>query len=473
MTDRTLSLNGSTTGNAHPPPTPGDVVARLRRTATTRRTHGIEWRKSRLRALRRLLHENEDVMAQALAADGNRSPGEVLLAENLLVRPELTLAERNVARWAKPKKVRLPLSVGFGSAEVRPTPYGIAMVIAPWNYPFQTVFVPLIHALAAGNCVVIKPSEVTPASSQAIAELIARYFDPDEVAVVEGGPAETQAVIDAGVDMIFFTGSTPVGRAIMEAASHRLTPVVLELGGKSPVIVARDADLEVAARRIAFTKIVNSGQTCVAADYVLVERAVYEPFVSALHTEMTAMWGNSPELTSIINDRHVDRLSRLLDTHGGTCALGGGIDRGMRRIEPTMILEPDLDSPIMREEIFGPIIPVVPVDSVDAAIEFVSARPSPLAVYVFTESSETIERVAAGTRSGATVANHLAVQVLVSQAAFGGVGESGMGRHRGKAGFDAFSNPRSHVVMRSRPDPKLLYPPYGALKQRLMRLALR
>ena len=363
------------------------------------------------------------------------------------------------------------------TAQVISEPLGVALVISPWNYPVQLLVEPLAAALAAGNCVVVKPSELAPSTSAVIARHLPNYLDPEAVVVVEGAVEETTALLDQRFDHIFFTGSTGVGKVVMAAAARHLTPVTLELGGKSPTIVAADADIGVAARRIVWGKLINAGQTCIAPDYLLVEDAVVDELIDRIRSTIRSFYGDDPagsaDLGRIVNERHFDRVCGLVDGGGGTVVIGGGRDRTTRKIEPTVVLDPDLDSPLMAEEIFGPVLPVVRVASIDQAIDAVNSRPKPLALYVFTSSNATADRVIASTSSGGACVNHVVVHVLPESLPFGGVGPSGMGAYHGRAGFDAFSHRRTVLRKPTRPDPAMLYPPYTKAKESLIRRVLR
>jgi aldehyde dehydrogenase (NAD+) len=382
---------------------------------------------------------------------------------------------KHLEAWARPRRASMPLTLQPAKGRIRAEPLGVVLVISPWNYPIQLLVTPLATALAAGNCVVAKPSEVAPACSAVLARLIPQYVDDGAVAVVEGSVPETTALLEQRFDHIFFTGSTEVGRVVMRAAAEHLTPVTLELGGKSPTIVAADADLEVAARRIVWGKFINAGQTCIAPDHVLVEASVRDRLVELMVAAVESFYGTdphrSPDLARIVSQRHLDRLQDLIDTSGGSIELGGDSDLRDRYLSPTIICDPDPDSRLMEEEIFGPVLPVLSVESVDDAVAFVNARPKPLALYVFTGSDETAEAVLELTSSGSACVNHCVLQFLPSDLPFGGVGPSGMGSYHGRAGFDTFSNLKSVLVKPVRPDPNLLYPPYTSFKEKVVHKA--
>jgi aldehyde dehydrogenase (NAD+) len=444
-----------------------DVVAHLRATFRSGRTKPLSWRLQQLDGISRLLTEHEADIATALSSDLGRNAHDSWLGDVASTKSEAAYAAKHLKRWMRPTRVRVPLALTPGRASYRYEPLGTVMVIGPWNFPFYLCLGPMVGALAAGNCVVLKPSEHAPASSAAMAELIPRYLDHDAITVVEGAAAVTQQLIDARVDHIFFTGGTEIGREIMRAAAAHLTPVTLELGGKSPVIVTRHADVDVAARRIIFGKILNSGQTCVAPDYVLVEESVKDELVAQLRLGLAEMRAGQAPAQRIVNDRQFARLQDLLRDGSGTVAAGGGTGDGA--IEPTIVVDPDPASDLMAGEIFGPILPVVGVASLDDAIAFVSSREKPLAAYVFSNDKSEQKRVFDEISCGGATANHIAMHVLAPQLPFGGVGNSGIGAYHGKWGFECFSHRKSTLVMRSRPDPKLIYPPYSDRAKKLIR----
>jgi aldehyde dehydrogenase (NAD+) len=341
------------------------------------------------------------------------------------------------------------------------------LVIGPWNYPIHLVLAPLVGAIAAGNCAVLKPSEHTPACSAVLAELVPQYLDPEAIAVVEGAADATQELLDQALDHCFFTGGPEIGKAVMAGAAKHLTPVTLELGGKSPVIVADDAKLRVAARRIAFAKMLNSGQTCVAPDYVLVDRKIREPFVDELTKAINEFSTEKP--LPIVNTRQAARIAALVDKAGGKTVRGGKVDADRSQAELTVIVDPDADSDLMRDEIFGPVLPVVGVDSMDDAIEHVLQGPKPLALYLFSESRENEDRVVGEISNGGTVINSLMYHLLVPGLPFGGVGNSGTGAYHGKWGFETFSHRKAVLRRPTWPDPSIAYPPYTKFKQWVMR----
>lgn len=459
MTISIESRNSPTTG----------VRDQLHEVFATGRTKPLRWRLAQLAGIERLCREQEAAIAEALEHDLGRSAVEAWLGDIASTVAEAGYARRHLKKWMRRKRVSLPLAQRPGRGWVQYDPLGVVLIIGPWNYPLYLSLGPLVAAVAAGNCAVIKPSELAPATSALLARLVPRYLDGDAIKVVEGDAQTTQVLLAQGFDHALFTGGTEVGRKIMAAAAPTLTPVTLELGGKSPVIVTADADLDVAARRIAWVKLMNSGQTCIAPDYVLVDRSVRDALVTKIVDTVKAFRaGESPSLR-IVNERQFDRLASLIATTSGRIVSGGGTDRARLRIEPTVIVDPAPTDPVMAEEIFGPILPVLTIESADAAVKFVNDRPKPLAMYVFTKSTQTGRRLIDAIPSGGAVINHLAMHCLVPQLPFGGVGDSGMGAYHGRWGFEALSHRRAVLAKPSRPDPSLVYPPYTERALKLMR----
>lgn len=445
------------------------VVERLRATFRTGRTRPYEWREQQLAALGRLVEENEDRIAEALHADLGRTRAEAWLGDISSTTGEIAYARKHLRRWMRRRRSPLPLNQRPASAWIQYDPLGTVLIIGPWNYPVYLVLSPLVAAIAAGDCVVVKPSELAPACSALMAELLPRYLDPSAVTVVEGDGAVTQELLALGFDHALFTGGTEIGRRIMEGAAPTLTPVTLELGGKSPVIVHRDADLEVAARRIAWLKLMNSGQTCIAPDFVLVDHAVRDAFVARLRQTLEEFTADRDGAgLRIVNERQHARLTSYLERTRGTIALGGGVDAERLEIAPTVVLDPAPDDAVMTEEIFGPILPVLSYASLEDAIDLIEDRPTPLALYCFTSDRGVRDRVSQ-VAAGGVVFNHVAMHVLVPQLPFGGVGESGMGAYHGEWGFQTFSHRKAVLAKTTWPDPRFVYPPYTDKALRLMR----
>jgi aldehyde dehydrogenase (NAD+) len=474
MTTDSLPKAASTPGATESSPV-AETVARLRKTFATGRTRSIEWRKQQLLALAAMMEENEDAIAKALAEDLDRSPAEAFIADVATTLAEAKYAAKRVRRWTRRKYLLLEVPQLPGRGWVEYEPYGTVLIIGAWNYPFYLTLGPAVGAIAAGNAMVLKPSEIAAASSRLMAELVPRYLDSDAIAVIEGDGMVSQELIMQGMDRVMFTGGTEIGRKVYEGAARHLTPVTLELGGKSPVIVAADADIDVAAKRIAWIKIMNAGQTCVAPDYVLADATIRDELVSKIGDSLTKMRSeDDPSGMRIVNQRQFDRLSGYITEAkaDGTSkvAAGGACDASSLRIQPTVVLDPDPDGSLMTNEIFGPILPVITVKSLDEAIGFVNARPKPLSAYLFTKSRETRERVIKEVPAGGMLVNHLAFQVSTAKLPFGGVGPSGMGAYHGKWGFDEFSHRKSVLTKPTRPDlSKMLYPPYTEKALKLAR----
>jgi aldehyde dehydrogenase (NAD+) len=450
----------------------GATLERLRAAFTQGRTRPAGWRHDQLSRLEAMLSEHEGEFAAALKADLGKSAVEAYMTEIAFVRGEARRTRRKLDRWMRPRRVPTPLLALPGRSRLVAEPLGVALIIAPWNYPLMLALSPLVGAIAAGNCAVLKPSEVAPNTSAAIARYLPDYLDADAFAVVEGGVEAATDLLAERWDKIFYTGNATVGRIVMAAAAKDLTPVTLELGGKSPCIVLADADIAVAARRIVWGKFLNAGQTCVAPDYVLVERAREADLLAALKAAVADFYGADPaasdDFARIVNDRHFTRLAPLLAD--GEAVTGGQSDPATRYIAPTVLSGVALDSAVMRDEIFGPILPVLPVGGLDEAIAFVTARPKPLALYLFSASRAAAERVIAETSAGGVAINETVLHLAVPSLPFGGVGESGTGAYHGHFGFRAFSHEKAVLARPSWPDLLFRYPPmtrrkFGILKR--------
>jgi aldehyde dehydrogenase (NAD+) len=448
------------------------LLSDLRRVFEGGCTRGLAWRLEQLRGIERLCDEREPEIIAALAEDLGRPAIEAWLGDIASTKAEATYARKHLKRWMRRRRVSLPLSQLPGRGWVQYDPLGVVLVIGPWNYPLYLSLAPLVAAVAAGNCAVVKPSELAPATSRVLARLVPEYLDPAAVRVVEGDASVTQALLAQGFDHALFTGGTEVGKKIMAAAAPTLTPVTLELGGKSPVIVAADADIDVAARRIAWVKLLNSGQTCIAPDYVLAEQSIADELIDKIVANVREFRsGESDPSLQIVNQRQFDRLVALVSATDGKVATGGGSDASALRIEPTVIVNPSATDAVMADEIFGPILPVLTVDSLDSAAEFVNAKPKPLALYLFTASRVVAKALIDRIPSGGAVVNHVAMHCMVPQLPFGGVGASGMGAYHGRWGFEAMSHRRSVLAKRARPDLRVMYPPYTDRAVNVMRKA--
>jgi aldehyde dehydrogenase (NAD+) len=453
-----------------------ETVARLRKTFASGRTRSVEWRKQQLLQLANLMEENEDAVAKALAEDLDRNPLEAFIADVATTVSEAKYAAKKVRKWMRRKYLLLELPQLPGRGWVEYEPYGTVLIIGAWNYPFYLTLGPAVGAIAAGNAVLLKPSEIAAASSRLMAELVPRYLDRDAIAVIEGDGMVSQELIAQGLDRVMFTGGTEIGRKVYEGAARHLTPVTLELGGKSPVVVAADGDIDVAAKRIAWMKILNAGQTCVAPDYVLADATIRDELVSKIGAALTKFRSEDDQAgMRIVNQRQFDRLSGYISgaeaDDKSQVAVGGKCDASNLRIQPTVVVDPDPDGPLMKNEIFGPILPVLTVKSLDDAIGFINARPKPLSAYLFTKSRDTRERFIKQVPAGGMLVNHIAFQVSTAKLPFGGVGASGMGAYHGKWGFDEFSHRKSVLTKPTRPDfSSIIYPPYT---ERAFKLARR
>ena len=446
------------------------TVRRLRQTFATGRTRSVEWRKGQLRALERLMTENETAIADALDKDLGRSPFEAWLADVASTAGEAAFAAKNVGKWMKRRHRLLEMSQLPGRGWVEHEPYGTVLIIGAWNFPFALTLGPAVGAIAAGNTVVLKPSEVAPASAALMAELVPRYLDKDAIAVIEGDGAVSQELIAQGFDHLLFTGGTEIGRKVYEGAAAHLTPVTLELGGKSPVIVSADADVEVAAKRIAWTKLINSGQICIAPDYVIAEAPIRDQLVDRIRAAVQEFEAGNAAGKKVVNERHFNRLTTALAATKGQIAVGGGSDPAGLKIQPTVVVDPDPAEPLMTDEIFGPILPIVTVQSLTEAIDFVNARPKPLAAYLFTKTKAVRERVIREVPAGGMVINHLLFHFATHKLPFGGVGPSGLGAYHGKFGFEEFSHRKSVMTKPTRPDiAAFIYPPYTEKAWKLAR----
>jgi aldehyde dehydrogenase (NAD+) len=443
------------------------LVSGLRHTFDSGRTRPLAWRDAQLARLDAMLAEKQDDFAAALEADLGKSSFESWMAEIAFVRKEIGHTRKHLGRWMRPERVGTPLAYQPGKSMVIREPLGVVLIIAPWNYPLQLSLGPLVPALAAGNCAVVKPSEVAPHTSEVIGRWLPKYLEPDAVAVVQGAVPETTALLEERFDHIFYTGNGTVGRVVMTAAAKHLTPVTLELGGKSPTIVDASADLEVAARRIVWGKYFNAGQTCVAPDYVLVDRRVEERLLAALVKTLKDFFGDDPkksrDYSRIVNVRHHRRLVGLLGD--GQLVVGGQHDEADRYIAPTILKGVKATAPSMTDEIFGPILPVIAVGSTAEAIEFVNARPKPLALYIFTGDKAVADEVLGRTSSGGACVNDVVLHLAIPELPFGGVGESGMGAYHGKAGFETFSHRKAVLAKVAAMDMALRYPPFDVKKQ--------
>jgi aldehyde dehydrogenase (NAD+) len=426
-------------------------------------TRDIEFRIAQLRKLRDAISINKGRILKALWEDLKKPGFEAYTSELGMVLQEIDYALVHLKRWAAGRAAGTPRVFSPAKSRIMPEPYGMVLIIGPWNYPFQLTLAPLVGAIGAGNTAILKPSELAPRSSEVLAGIIGAAFDPKYIAVVQGGVDITHELLNEKFEYIFFTGGTEIGKIIMRAAANNLTPVTLELGGKSPVIVDKDSSLDMAAKKIAWGKFINAGQVCLSPDYLLVHYEVKEELLKRIKGYIREFYGDNPKLSKsygrIINERHFHRITRLL--RSGVKITGGRADLSQLYIEPTVIDEVSLNQPLMKEEIFGPILPVIAYRNLDGALSIIKSLPKPLAVYIFSNNKKTVERIINGTSSGGICVNDLVIQIGNYFTPFGGVGASGMGTYHGKASFDTFSHNKS-IMIRSRfIDIPSRYPPYG------------
>ena len=453
----------------------GAVVAAQRAFFASGCTLSLAFRRRALEKLRAALRANEEGLVRALRQDLGKSRTESYMCELGLLQSELSYMLKHLERFARPRRVPTPLTHFPAKSYVKPCPYGTVLVMSPWNYPALLSLDPLMEALAAGNTVVLKPSAYSPATSAMLSDLIAAIFPPEYVAVVTGGREENACLLEEKFDYVFFTGSKSVGREVMAKAAHHLTPVTLELGGKSPCIVDRTADPALAARRIVFGKFLNCGQTCVAPDYILCDKAVKGELVRCLKQEILRQFGEEPLRNEaygrIVNEKHFHRICALIDEK--KVIYGGKRDEKTLKIEPTILDGVTLSDAVMGEEIFGPVLPILTYDGLEAAMKIVCGMEKPLALYLFTRSRKSIARVTAQVPYGGGCINDVILHLATPYMGFGGVGESGMGAYHGKRGFDTFSHLKSILHKYPRPDLSMRYQPYTSWKERLIRFFLK
>ncbi len=449
------------------------ILRRQREYFATGATLSREFRAKQLGKLKASLQRHETELNDALQQDLGKSRMESYMCEIGLTLSELTWMQKHLRGLMREKRVPTPLSQFAARSFRSPSPYGTVLIMSPWNYPVLLTLDPLIDAIAAGNTAVVKPSAYAPATAAVLKMILEECFQAEYVTVITGGRAENQALLQQRFDMIFFTGGKTVGREVLRSAAEYLTPVTLELGGKSPAIVDETADLSLAARRIAFGKVLNAGQTCVAPDYLLIDRRVERAFLEEYQKALTSFFpdGDLFRMVHIVNEKHFDRLCGLLAD--GKIAIGGKTDRETRWIEPTVLTGVSPQAPVMQQEIFGPILPVIPFDRLDEAIEFIRERPRPLALYLFSRSRAARDRVFGACSFGGGCLNDTILHLAGTGMGFGGVGNSGMGSYHGKRSFEAFTHERSILLQSNRADVPLRYFPYDGKKDRLVRKLLK
>lgn len=438
----------------------GDLIQKQRNFFTSGKTKDVSFRLEALSKLRTVIKQHEQELMDALKADLNKSEFDAYLTEIGILLEEIRFTMKHLKKWAKPRKVKSSLAQIGSKSYIYPEAYGVALIIAPWNYPFQLAIAPLIGAIAAGNCAILKPSELTPQTSALLSKLISSHFPEEYISVVEGDAETSTALLNEKLDYIFFTGSVPVGKIIMEAASKNLTPVTLELGGKSPCIVHEDANLKLAAKRITWGKYINAGQTCVAPDYLYVHSRVKEEFLKELMQAIQEHYGENPiasgQFTRIVSEKHFSRLAKFLTN--GTTIHGGRHDLSALSIEPTVLGNITWNDEVMQDEIFGPILPVLEYDDLSKMIGEVTARPKPLALYIFTESEGVQSQILSSISFGGGCINDTVYHLSSPYLPFGGVGESGIGAYHGKGSFDVFSHEKSILKQTTRFDLPFRYP---------------
>lgn len=438
-----------------------NIIQNQREFFKSGKTKDVTFRIEQLKKLRQAVIEHEQSIVEALQADLHKPKVETYLTEIGVIK-EIDYAIKHLKTWTKPKKAAVSFDFFSYSARIYPEPLGVVLIIGPWNYPFQLIISPLVGAIAAGNCAIIKPSEIASHTSDVIAKIITKHFDPAYIAVVEGGVEASQKLLAEKFDHIFFTGGTAVGKIIMAAAAKYLTPVTLELGGKSPCIVDTEINIEHTVRRITWGKFINAGQTCIAPDYLLVNKKIKKDLIDGLEKSLKEFYGNnpinSPDYARIISQKHFDRLVNFLKD--GEVIIGGENQPSERYIAPTVIDNVSLEDSVMQEEIFGPILPIIEYTDIAEAIALITSRPKPLALYLFSQDKNLQKRVLQETSSGGVCINDTVMQVGVSSLPFGGVGDSGIGNYHGKASFDTFSHNKSVLQNSFWFDLKWRYAPY-------------
>ena len=452
-----------------------NILSAQRAYFATGATLDVDFRLRMLKKLKNAIAAHEVDIARALEADLGKAAFEGYMCETGMVLSELSYMISHTRKYAAKRRVHTPLAQFASVSYKKPSPYGSVLIMSPWNYPFLLTMDPLVDAIAAGNTAVVKPSAYSPATSAVMESLLAECFPPEYVAVVTGGRAENAALLDQDFDLIFFTGSQSVGKEVLRRAAEHLTPAVLELGGKSPCIVDETAKLPLAARRIVFGKFVNCGQTCVAPDYILCHESVRDELIAQLKKEITRQYGpeplTDPAYGKIINEKHFSRLCRLMDRE--KTVHGGNVDPATHRIAPTVMADVAWEDPVMQEEIFGPLLPILTYSNFDEIFQLVEKRSHPLALYLFSEDKGRIEAVTSRCAFGGGCINDTIIHLATSEMGFGGVGESGCGSYHGKEGFDAFSHTKSIVDKKTWLDLPMRYRPYKPLHEKVVRLFLR
>lgn len=448
-----------------------EQLARHQQCFSSNITRDLAWRKQQLQQIKRLVLENEHELLAALQTDLGKPAQEAWITEVSYVTGDVDHVCKRLDRWAKKRPVSTPIVAQPGRSYIQPEPQGTVLIIGAWNYPLQLILAPLVAVIAAGNCAIVKPSELAPATSQLLTKLIPTYLDNNAFSVVEGAVAETTALLALPFDHIMYTGNGQVGRIVMTAAAKHLTPVTLELGGKSPVYLDESADINISAQRIAWGKWMNSGQTCIAPDYILTSKSMIAPLVAALKQQITKMFGDEPKQSNsygrIVNERHAERISQYLTDID--IAVGGEYDIKNRYIAPTIVVNPPLDSALMTDEIFGPILPIIAIENFDSAKAFVKARDKPLSAYIFSKNKAQCQAWVNEISSGSQCINDVIMFNAVPELPFGGTGPSGIGQYSGKAGFDNFSHLKSVLQRPFLKDLPVRFAPYSKMKFKFLR----
>ena len=449
----------------------GAIISGQREFFSSGQTRSLKYRKEQLEKLTRWIKTHDEAILSALREDLGKARFEGYATEVGIVLDELRYVRNHLSAWAGDKRVPSPMKQFPSKCFRRPEPYGCVLLMSPWNYPFQLTAAPLVGAIAAGNCAIVKPSAYSPKTSSIIADMIGQCFPENYIAIVEGGREQNNALLTHKFDYIFFTGSISVGKNVMRAAAETLTPITLELGGKSPCIVDETANYHLAAKRIAWGKFLNAGQTCVAPDYLLIHKEIKDPFVRALAKCVSEFYGADPlacsDYPKMINEKHFDRVLGLIRDE--EVLLGGTSNRDLLKIAPTVIDHVRSDSPAMGEEIFGPVLPIISFENLRQVVEQVTSRPKPLACYIFTNNKQNEGFLLDSLSFGGGCVNDTVVHLATSHMPFGGVGESGMGGYHGKASFDTFSHYKSVLKKSQMIDLPLRYPPYKEAYLKLLK----
>ena len=452
-----------------------DLVKAQREYFFTNETLSIKFRKAALKRLQKAIKSNEDKISEALKKDLGKSTHEGFMCETGLVLSEISYMLKRISRYSRAKTVPTPLTNFHSTSKVKPSPYGVTLIMSPWNYPFLLTIEPLVDSLAAGNTAIVKPSAYSPNTSAIIETIIKEAFEQKYVATVTGGREENKALLKEKFDYIFFTGSQTVGKEVMKAAGEHLTPVTLELGGKSPCIIHKDANIKLAAKRLVFGKFLNCGQTCVAPDYVLCHKDIKEKFIAEVKNQIIKQYGenplSNPDYGKIINEKHFNRVSGLINRE--KIVHGGKVNAETQQIEPTVMDNVTYDDAVMQEEIFGPLMPVLTFDSIEQIIGDINSKQCPLALYIFTSSSKIANQVTSQCRFGGGCVNDTVLHLATSSMGFGGCGESGMGAYHGKAGFDTFSHHKSILHKYTWIDMPMRYQPYQKIWDNLIHFLLK